>query len=128
MPTSTAKTPRRLAIVILTTILAASPVPASATQAEFGTITGLFTGPGGRPVGNVRVVANSLTNPADSVVARTTANGRFILRPRAGSYKVSYQPPPPLLDQWATGKESEWAADIITIKANAELVLEEKAL
>ena len=33
-----------------------------------------------------------------------------------------------MLDQWATGKETEWAADVITVRADTEVVLEEKAL
>ncbi|GIH04956.1 hypothetical protein Rhe02_30230 [Rhizocola hellebori] len=73
-------------------------------------------------------MANSLTNPFDSVVTRTNRSGSFTLRPAVGRYKVSFQPPPTLLDQWATGKESEWAADVITVEADKEVVLEEKAL
>jgi hypothetical protein len=119
--------PRRLALVALAVVLAVAPVPASATLVEFGTIAGMFSGPAG-PVAGVRVVANSLTNPFESVVTRTGPTGKFTLRPVAGGYKVSFQPPPPLLDQWASGRETEWAADVITVRANAEVVLEEKAL
>jgi hypothetical protein len=118
---------RRLALVVLAAFLAVAPVPASATLVEFGVITGMFTGPAG-PVSGVRVVANSLTNPFESVVTRTGSNGKFTLRPAEGRYKVSFQPPPPLLDQWASGKESEWAADVITVHAKAEVVIEEKSL
>ncbi len=119
--------PRRLATILLAIVLAALPVPASALPPQFGTITGSFTGPAG-PVANVRVVAHSLTSPAQSVVTRTAPNGRFSLRPMPGRYRVSFQPPPTLLDQWATGKETEWAADVITVVADSEVVLEEKAL
>jgi hypothetical protein len=119
--------PRRLALVVLVIVLVVSPIPASATLVQFGTISGLFSGPAG-PLANVRVVAESLTDPADSVVTRTGTTGKFTLRPAVGRYRVQFQPPPPLLDQWATGKEAQWAADIITVQPAAEVVLEEKAL
>jgi hypothetical protein len=127
MPTPR-RSPRHLAVLTaLTVVLGTLQVPASAQPPEFGAILGLFSGPAG-PVASVRVVAHSLTNPFESVVTRTGPAGRFELRPVAGRYKLSFQPPPPLLDQWGSGKESEWAADIITVEAGKEIVYEEKAL
>lgn len=123
-------TPPRFLTLLAAFIVVLGPLPIAASaapQAEFGRITGIFSGPSG-PVGDVRVVANSLTNPFDSAVARTLPNGRFSVRPAVGQYKLSFQPPPPLLDQWANGKEAEWAADIFTVEADKEIVIEEKAL
>jgi hypothetical protein len=127
MPTSS----RRLAgllLTVVTVVLGSAPIPVSAQPPEFGDLTGLFSGLDGRPVADVRVVAHSLTNPSDSVATSTGPDGRFTLRPAAGQYRMSYQPPPPLLDQWGTGKETEWTADVLTVVAGKEIVLEEKAL
>jgi len=121
--------PRFLALLaVLTVALGPMPVPASAAPlVEFGRITGVFYSASG-PVINARVVANSLTNPFDSAVTRTGPTGKFALRVAVGQYKMSFQPLPPLLDQWASGKEAEWAADVITVEADKEVILEEKAL
>ncbi|HEX6684870.1 MAG TPA: carboxypeptidase-like regulatory domain-containing protein [Candidatus Limnocylindrales bacterium] len=111
------------------------PTPASAAgatavavaAAEFGTISGVFIGPAG-PMPSVRILAKSMTNPFESVRTSTVRDGTFSMRIVRGDYKLSFQPPPGLLDQWAPGAEQEWAAKVITVAAGAEIKLEERAL
>jgi Carboxypeptidase regulatory-like domain len=109
-------------------VLGPLPVPVSAGPPEFGTITGTFVDPSGRPVSGARVVAHSLRAPWESTVTTTASDGRFSMRPAAGDYRLHYQPLPPLLYQWGSGKEAEPAADIVTIEADKVLLIEEKAL
>lgn len=113
---------RRLLSAIITVFLGLTPVSAD----ESGHISGLFTTAEG-PVADVRVLAKSQTNPAHSVRTVTAVNGRFSLRALAGEYKLQFQPPG-RLDQWASGRETEWAADVVTVESGATVLVEEKAL
>ncbi len=91
-----------------------------------GRISGLFTS-GGAPVRNVAVQAKSLRSAAESVPTATGGDGRFTLQAFPGRYKVLFRPPG-TLDQWATGKQTEWQADVITLEPGGEVRLEEKAM
>jgi hypothetical protein len=91
-----------------------------------GTITGRFAGTTG-PVSGTLVTATSRTDGVQ-VVTTTDADGAFVLRAFPGPYTMLFEPPPPGLPQWASGRESESAADAITVIAGQNSVLDERAL
>ena len=91
-----------------------------------GTVRGTFTGANG-PVSGVGVEAISQTSAADSVFTSTGADGTYSLFAYPGTYIVKYQVPGSL-DQWANEKEAQWRADVVTVVANTDLVLDQQAL
>ncbi len=93
-----------------------------------GTISGRLTNAAG-PVANAVVFGYSQASSADDVAISTGTDGTFRLWAYPGAYKVKFQAPAGVgLDQWASGKESEAAADIITVTADNDTVLNERQL
>ncbi|HEU5107718.1 MAG TPA: carboxypeptidase-like regulatory domain-containing protein [Micromonosporaceae bacterium] len=93
-----------------------------------GTISGRFTRDG-EPVANVTVLAISQVSSAESVSSFTAADGTFRLRPFPGGYMVQFRVPAGTgLDQWAGGAENEASSPLLTVAADAEVVLEERQL
>jgi hypothetical protein len=112
----------------------ADPITVSAGQAStvderllpLGVIRGTFTGAAG-PIDGVGVLAESQTSAVESVSASTRADGTYTLRAYPGTYLVKYQVPGSL-DQWADQKEARWRADVVTVVADTEIVLNQQAL
>jgi hypothetical protein len=91
-----------------------------------GRVRGTFTD-GNGPVSDVLIEAISQTSAADSVFTSTGADGTYSLFAYPGTYIVKYQVPASL-DQWANEKEAQWRADVVTVVANTDLVLDQTAL
>jgi hypothetical protein len=112
----------------------ADPVSVTAGQAStvdeqllpLGTVRGTFTD-GNGPVSDVLVEAISQTSAAESVFASTGADGTYRLFAYPGTYVVKYQSSG-APDQWANEKEAQWRADVVTVVANTDLVLDQRAL
>jgi hypothetical protein len=92
-----------------------------------GKISGTFSGPDG-PIFAISVLAKSMTSSFESVFISTGRDGTFSMFVYPGRYKVRFEPTPPDLEQWANGKDTENLADVITVAADAEIVLDEHLL
>jgi protocatechuate 3,4-dioxygenase beta subunit len=91
-----------------------------------GRIRGTFSGTAG-PLASVPVQAISQTSAAESVFTSTHADGNYSLLAYPGTYLVKYSVPGSM-DQWADQQEAKWRADVVTVVADTDVVLDQQAL
>lgn len=93
-----------------------------------GTITGRYTD-AAVPIAGSVVAAKPTTDAGSPISTGTGPDGTFRMYVYPGTYKVKFSAITARdLDQWSTGKESERLADVLTVRANESLVLDEHAL
>jgi len=93
-----------------------------------GIISGRYTNAAG-PIAGSYIQVDSTTDAASGVTTSTGTDGTFKVYAYPGTYKVKFNSLTARdIDQWSTGKESERLADVLTVRANETLVLDEHAL
>src|SRR5262245_20182618 len=110
----------------LFTVTVGSLTTVDETLIATGTIRGQFTS-GGQGVGGVFITVDPADSGGSSVFGSTDGDGNFALSAVPGSYRVHFQQPNGL-SQYAHEKRSFNEADIYTVTAGGEIVINEEAL